>query len=138
MTLWNDLLSLQNELQRLLQAPGSFFREPSSAGVFPPLNVFRAPDGGLIIRAEIPGVERHDVTVTIEGRRLTITGERKAADLNGSYHRRERPHGKFARTVTLPEDIDSARTNASLRNGVLTLTIPQHEAVKPRRIEVTS
>ena len=138
MTLWNDLLGLQDELQRLLQTPGSFFREPSARGVFPPLNVFRGPDG-LIVRAEIPGVEPGDVSVAAEGRRLTISGERKLNALNGaSYHRRERQYGKFSRTVTLPEDIDGARTTASLRNGVLTLTIPQHEAAKARRIEVTS
>ena len=131
MTLWNDLLGLQDELQRLLQTPGSFFREPSARGVFPPLNVFRNPDG-LVVRAEIPGVEPADVSVTTEGRRLTITGERKAGKSNdGGYHRRERPYGKFSRTVTLPEDIDGTRTTASLRNGVLTLTIPQHEAAKP-------
>jgi HSP20 family protein len=138
MTLWNDLLGLQDELQRMLQTPGSFFREPSARGVFPPLNVFRGPDG-LIVRAEIPGVEPGDVSVTAEGRRLTITGERKPTSPNsGSYHRRERPYGKFSRTVTLPDDIDGARTTASLRNGVLTLTIPQHEGARARRIEVTS
>ena len=138
MTLWNDLLGLQDELQRLLQTPGSFFREPSARGVFPPLNVFRAPDG-LVVRAEIPGVEPGEVSVTTEGRRLTITGERKPTQTDGgSYHRRERPYGRFSRTVTLPEDIDGTRTTAALRNGVLTLTIPQHEAAKPRRIEVAS
>jgi HSP20 family protein len=138
MTLWNDLLGLQDELQRLLQAPASFFREPSAAGVFPPLNVFRGPDG-LIVRAEIPGVEPGNVAITTEGYRLTISGERKAAEPTaGSYHRRERPYGKFSRTVTLPDDIDGARTTASLRNGVLTLTIPQRENAKPRRIEITS
>jgi HSP20 family protein len=138
MTLSNDLLGLQDELQRLLQAPGTFFREPSAAGVFPPLNVFRSQDG-VVVRAEIPGVEPGDVTVTTEGRRLTISGERKVTEpANGSYHRRERPRGKFSRTVTLPDDIDSARTSAALRNGVLTLTIPQHEAAKRRRIEIGS
>jgi len=138
MTLWNDLLGLQDELQRMLQTPGSFFREPSARGVFPPLNVFRGPEG-LVVRAEIPGVEPGDLSVSAEGRRLTITGERKGTAPNaGSYHRRERPYGKFSRTVTLPDDIDGTRTTASLRNGVLTLTIPQHEAAKARRIEVTS
>lgn len=138
MTPWNDLLGLQDELQRLLQAPARFFREPSAAGVFPPLNVFRAPDG-LIVRAEIPGVELSDVAITSEGHRLTISGERKAPQpTTGSYHRRERPYGKFSRTVTLPDDVDGARTTAALRNGVLTLTIPQHEAAKARRIEIAS
>lgn len=138
MTLWNDLLGLQDEMQRLLQAPAAFFREPSAAGVFPPLNVFRGKDG-LIVRAEIPGVEPGDVAITTEGRRLTISGERKAVEpAGGSYHRRERARGKFSRTVTLPDDIDGARTTAALRNGVLTLTVPQHEAAKPRRIQIAS
>jgi HSP20 family protein len=138
MTLWNDLLSLQDELQRLLQTPASFFREPSAAGVYPPLNVFRGPHG-LIVRAEIPGVEPGDVAITTEGRRITISGERKQPERTaGSYHRRERQYGKFSRTVTLPDDIDGGRTTAALRNGVLTLTIPQHEAARPRRIEIAS
>jgi HSP20 family protein len=138
MTLWNDLLSLQDELQRLLQAPATFFREPSASGVFPPLNVFRGQDG-LIVRAELPGVEPADVNISTEGRRLIISGERKLPEPPaGSYHRRERQYGKFSRTVTLPDDIDGSRTTASLRNGVLTLTIPQHEAAKPRRIEIAS
>jgi HSP20 family protein len=138
MTLWNDLLGLQDELQRLLQTPASFFREPSAAGVYPPLNVFRGPHG-LIVRAEIPGVEPGDVAITTEGQRLTISGERKPPErAAGSYHRRERQYGKFSRTVTLPDDIDGARTTASLRNGVLTLTVPQHESARPRRIEIAS
>jgi HSP20 family protein len=138
MTLWNDLLGLQDEMQRLLQAPATFFREPSAAGVFPPLNVFRGKEG-LVVRAEIPGVEPGDVAITAEGRRLTISGERKAPEpAAGSYHRRERPRGKFSRTVTLPDDIDGARATAALRNGVLTLTIPQHEAAKARRIEIAN
>jgi HSP20 family protein len=125
-------------MQRLLQTPASFFREPSAAGVFPPLNVFRGPEG-LIVRAEIPGVEPGDVTISTEGRRLTISGERKGnGPAQGSIHRRERPIGKFARTVTLPDDIDGARTTAALRNGVLTLTIPQREDAKPRRIDIAS
>jgi HSP20 family protein len=138
MMLWNDLLSLQDELQRLLQTPASFFREPSAAGVYPPLNVFRGPHG-LIVRAEIPGVEPGDVAITTEGQRLTISGERKPLERTaGSYHRRERQYGKFSRTVTLPDDIDGARSTASLRSGVLTLTIPQHESARPRRIEIAS
>ena len=138
MTLWNDLLSLQDELQRMLQTPASFFREPSAPGVYPPLNVFRGPQG-LIVRAEIPGVEPGAVSITTEGQRLTISGERKPSEgVAGSFHRRERQYGKFSRTVTLPDDIDGTRATASLRNGVLTLTIPQHESAKPRRIEIAS
>ena len=82
-------------------------------------------------------MDRQDLTITAEGRRLTISGERKADGTTpGSFHRRERAWGKFARAVTLPDDIDTARTTADLRNGILTLTIPQLEAAKRRRIEI--
>jgi HSP20 family protein len=138
MTAWNDLLGLQNELQRLLQSPPGFFREPSAAGVFPALNVFRNPDG-VVIRAELPGVDPADVSVTAEGRRLTISGERKASEEpNGGYHRRERPWGKFSRSITLPADVDGSQAGATLRDGVLTLSIPQHESSKRRQIAVQS
>jgi len=139
MTMWNDLLGLQNELQRLLQSPPGFFREPSAAGVFPALNVFRN-EAGVVIRAELPGVDSADVSVTAEGRQLTISGERKGpADTNGGgYHRRERRWGKFSRSVTLPSDIDGSQATASLRDGVLTLTIPQHESAKRRQIAIES
>jgi HSP20 family protein len=138
MAVWNDLLGLQRELQRLLQAPPRFFREPSAAGVFPPLNVFRGKDR-LVIRAEIPGVEPAGLSVDVEGRQLTIRGERKATDAApGGYHRRERPWGSFSRSVTLPDDVDGAQAEASLRNGILTLTIPQHESAKRRQIAVHS
>ena len=102
MAVWNDLVGLQRELQRLLQAPPRFFREPSAAGVFPPLNVFRG-EGRLVIRAEIPGVDPSAVTIDVEGRQLTIRGERQPTDADsGGYHRRERPWGTFSRSVTLP------------------------------------
>ena len=64
MTLWNDLLGLQDELQRMLQTPGSFFREPSARGVFPPLNVFRGPDG-LIVR-DLPRSEPSAVIAAMD------------------------------------------------------------------------
>jgi HSP20 family protein len=134
---FNDLLRFQGEIDRLLRNPAAGFGAGlSGPGAFPPVNVFRSQDG-VTVHAELPGVAPEDVTVTCEGRRLTITGERKAPDTaNGGYHRRERPHGKFSRTLLLPEDLDTEHASAEVRHGVLTLHVPLAAAAKPRAITV--
>ena len=118
MTLWNDLLGLQDELQRLLQTPGSFFREPSARGVFPPLNVFRGPDG-LIVRAEgglvivriLDGaagrtqIEFHQRDVRALGRRTCPVGCCAKNDGLGSVAAAAKPHRPNAEFVGIEEDV---------------------------------
>lgn len=134
----NELLRLQNDLDSYHRTPRSdFFSGASAAGVFPPVNVFRDINGNVLIRAELSGLGPEDITVTTEQRRLTISGERKAehAD-NGGYHRRERPWGRFSRSIELPADLDLERAEARFQQGVITLRIPRAEAAKPRQISV--
>jgi HSP20 family protein len=129
------LLRLQDELDRFLGKP-QFDLGLSGANVFPLVNVFTDGDG-LVVRAEVPGIKPEQLQVQVEPGRLTITGERQQeAAQNGSYHRRERRHGRFSRTVQLPRDLDSEQAAAECRNGVLTVRIPKHAAAKPRQIEV--
>jgi HSP20 family protein len=139
MTLIRDLLQLQQELDRTLQRPTAFLREPSGSGVFPPVNVFRGAHG-LSIRAELPGVAPGDLSVTTEGRQLTIAGERRAQEdaARGGYHRRERAWGRFSRTLHLPDDLDTSKVEASLRHGVLTIDVERREEAKPRQVAVTT
>lgn len=134
---FNDLLRLQSELEHLLNRPAPGYQLGSGAGgVFPPVNVFRNPEG-VVIRAELPGLAPGDITVTSERRRLTISGERKPDQgERGAFHRRERSVGRFSRSVVLPEDLDTERANAQFRDGVMTITIPLAEAAKPRTITV--
>jgi len=134
---FNDLLRFQSEIDRLLRNPSAGFTAGlSGPGAFPPVNVFRSAEG-VVIHAEMPGVAPEDVSVTCEGRRLTITGERKAPEApRGGYHRRERPSGKFSRTLVLPEDLDAEHATAEVRHGVLTLHVPLAAAAKPRAITV--
>ncbi len=134
----NELLRLQSDLESYLRAPrNDFFFGTSASGVFPPVNLFRDASGDVVIRTELPGVAPEDITVTSEPRRLTISGERKPAHVEtGGYHRRERPWGKFSRTIELPADLDLERAEARFQHGVMTLRVPRAEAAKPRQISV--
>src|SRR5262245_55148939 len=135
---FNELLRLQRDLDSYLRNPmAGFFSGPSAAGVFPPVNVFRDKSSNLIVRAELPGVKPEDVSVTVEDRRLTISGEREAeGNGEGSFHRRERPVGRFARSIELPADLDVGKAEAKFNQGVLSLRIPRAEAAKPRQITI--
>jgi HSP20 family protein len=132
-----ELLRLQGELDSRLHSPGSeFFFGPSAAGLYPPVNVFRDPNGNVVIRAELPGLTPEGITVTCEQRRLTLSGERTPDGADNGYHRRERPYGKFSRSVQLPVDLDIDHAEAKFNQGVMTLSIPQAAAAKPRQISV--
>jgi len=133
---FHDLLDLQRELDRFLGKPlGSDFGL-SGGGVFPPVNVFADKDG-VVIRAEVPGVDPNGIEISMEGRTLTICGERRRENGKpGSYHRRERSYGKFSRSVTLPEDLDRDKANAECKHGLLTIRIPKAEAAKPKLLKV--
>lgn len=133
----NELLRLQGELDSLLRSPRSeFYFGASGSGVFPAVNVFRDQKGDLVIRAELPGVKPEHINVTVEQRRLTISGEREAESPGNGYHRRERPHGKFSPSIQLPADLDAEHAEAKFSNGVMTLRLPQAAAAKPRQITV--
>jgi HSP20 family protein len=87
---------------------------------------------------DLPGVNPADLDVTVtEGNVLTIQGERKPAEVaKEAWVRRERGHGKFARTVELPFPVDASKVEAKYEAGVLRVTLPKSEAAKPRKIAV--
>ena len=102
------------------------------------MNAWR-DDEKAVVEAELPGVDPKDVDISVRGRKLTITGERKAEELNEEerYHYKERWHGKFQRSFDLPYEVDSEKVEAVYKDGILTVTLPRAEADKPRKIEVT-
>ena len=90
------------------------------------------------IKMDIPGMEKDDIKVNMHEGRVTITGERKMEeeDKNGDSVRRERYHGSFYRAFTLPEKVLEDKIKAQFKNGVLHLTLPKAEVVKPKQIKV--
>ncbi|MFP4067828.1 MAG: Hsp20/alpha crystallin family protein [Spirochaetaceae bacterium] len=95
-------------------------------------------DGKIMLRLDMPGVEKNDVDVRIEDDQLVIHGARKEETEGTNYVLRERRPGDFHQVFTLDETVDREKIDAKMDKGVLTLTLHLQEAVKPRKIDVKS
>jgi HSP20 family protein len=92
----------------------------------------------IVIRSEIPGVDKKDIEVSMTDQTVTIKGSthKDEKEEKGDYHRREISSGTFSRTLTLPCDVISAETKSSFKDGVLELTVPKSKAVKRHTIKI--
>jgi HSP20 family protein len=133
-----DFERARRQMDRLLSVFSAGTSTPASSGVFPPLIVTEDGDA-IYVEGEIPGIKADDLDISVVGRTLTLSGERKpeeAQDVN--YHRRERKWGSFRKALTLPEDVNADAVRAECKNGVLKLVLPKPEQVKPRKITIKS
>jgi HSP20 family protein len=100
-----------------------------------PVDVYTTKDA-VVIRASVPGVNPDDVEITVEGDTVTLRGEIKPAPEEGNYLLQERRYGPFARSIELAIPIQADQADATFKNGLLTLTIPKAEEIKPKVIKV--
>ena len=134
---WNPARELASmEIDRLNRMLTDFYE--GNRSWMPAVDIFETKDSEFVVKMELPDMKREDISVTFENGVLTLTGERKAEfDGNeGTYHRSERAFGRFSRSFTLPATVDANRINASYKDGVLTIRVPQREEAKPRQISV--
>jgi len=98
----------------------------------------RETDDSYIVNAELPGLTKKDIDITLEDNVLRLSGERRfeKEDERDDYHRIERAYGSFSRAFTLGGGVDASNVKASFKDGVLTVTVPKAEETKPRRIEI--
>ena len=141
---WNpgkELFNWHNQMNRFFD---DFFSSPLSGGEnvsmrdwLPVVDIYDNDDT-IVIKAELPGVDKKDIKVDVNGRILTLKGERSTDNemQEGDYYRKERSFGKFERSFTLPADIDPDKIKADFKDGVLKLNIPKPEAHKPKQISV--
>lgn len=104
----------------------------------PPVDIFQTSDHELVLKAELPDMERDNIDINIENFVLTIKGEKKASNevRDEQYHHVERRYGSFSRSFSLPQTVDPNRVSAEYKQGVLTVRIPLREEAKPRSIKV--
>lgn len=95
-------------------------------------------DKSFVFKAELPGLGKDDIEITLEENLLTLSGERELAekDEGETYHRIERSYGKFSRSFTLPSQVDNSKVEASFNDGLLTIEVLKSEQAQPRKIEI--
>lgn len=137
---FRDLSVLQDRMNRLFNDSYGPKREDdlTSRGTWAPAVDIYEADGGLVLKAEAPGMRREDFEVNVENNTLSIRGERKldAAIKQENFHRVERAYGHFMRSFTLPTTVDATKITADYKDGVLCVRLPIREDSKPRSINV--
>ena len=137
---WREMSTLQHRINHLFNEP--FFRggddDELCMGIWHPAVDMFDDDDKIVIKAELPGMDKKDSSVDIEDRVLTLSGERNYDNevKEENYYRRERTTGKFKRAFNLPADVDADQIKADFKDGVLNVEIPKPEARKPKQITV--
>jgi HSP20 family protein len=132
-----DMITMRRAMDRMLDDAFARGTETRGTGAWLlPMDAY-ITDEAIVIQADVPGIRADELDITLEGDTLTIRGEIKRQEGNKQqYILLERPTGKFERTLNINTPIDHDKVEAAFDNGVLTLTLPKAEAVKPRQITV--
>jgi len=137
---FNELNRIRNEINRIFEDPLAFLAPTSFfEGWEPSIDIYEDPDK-VTVRAELPGMKKEDISVSLDGNTLTVAGERKQEEerKEGSTVRSERFFGRFQRSITLPQPVDPNKLSATYKEGVLTIVCPRSEEAKRRQIQVNT
>ena len=118
------------------EAPKTAERAQPVEYIAPEVNIFETKDG-YVLEAEMPGVNKAGLEITLEGSQIAIVGRRTRDMVNGESFLRERQFADFRRVFELDPAIDTSKISAKMDQGVLTLTLPKSERVKPRKIAIS-
>ena len=126
------------EVDRLNRMFSEFYSDAFSHGWVPPVDIYETEDHEVVLKAELPDLKREDIHLSFENGVLTLKGERKLESnvKRENFQRLERRYGSFTRSFTLPNTVDPTRINASYKEGLLTIRLPQREEAKPKQIAV--
>ncbi len=138
---WRDMETFSDQFNRLLngaQFTPALPSEDSSISSWKPNADIFDQDDKIIIRADLPGVDKKDIHIDLKDNVLTLEGERShEEEVNeDNYYRKERVHGKFLRSFMLHEGMDPDKIKAEYNDGVLNIEIPKPEEKKPKKISV--
>lgn len=135
-----ELASMQDRMNRIW---GNVYERghedvTSRGSWLPPVDIYETDSREIVLKAELPGLRREDIDLTVENNTLTIRGERKRDETirEDRYHRIERSYGSFSRSFTLPNTVDAGKVRAEYREGVLMIQLPLRDEARPRQIQV--
>lgn len=130
---FDPFLEMRRMQQEMNQRLGGL--RTSAAQEFPPVNLWLG-ENSVALTAELPGIAPDDVDLTVRENTLTLKGERKSQDETSVWHRRERPNGRFSRTIQLPFRVDPEQVEARFANGLLEVELHRPESDRPRKIQI--
>ena len=137
---FRDLNVLQDRMNRLFEDAGRTWRtdEPSATTTWSPAVDIFETEGEIVVKAELPGMDRKDITLHLEKNILTVRGERRfeKETKEENYHRIERSYGGFSRTFSIPATVDDEQIRAEYKDGVLKIVLPKKEQAKPKQIRI--
>ena len=141
---WNpfrEMTTMHNRIDRMFNHPywlTSRVDDETGMGMWNPAVDLFEKDDHFVIKAELPGVDKKDITIDLKDRVLTLSGERSYENevKEENYYRRERSYGKFQRAFTLPADVDSDKIKAEFKDGLLQIEVPKPEQLKPKQVTI--
>ena len=139
---FRDLGLLQDRMNRMFDDAGRGWRNEEPAATTrwsPSVDIFET-EGEIVVKAELPGMKREDITLHLENNVLTLRGERKfeKETKEENYHRIERSYGNFSRSFSIPATVDEEKIRADYKDGVLKIALPKKEQAKPKQIKIAS
>ena len=139
---FRDLNLLQDRMNRLFEDAGRTWRtdEPAATTTWSPsVDIFET-EGEIVVKAELPGMDRKDIQLNLENNVLSLRGERKFTKetKDENYHRIERSYGVFSRSFSIPATVDEEKIRADYKDGVLRIMLPKKEQAKPKQIKIAS
>jgi len=140
---FRDVMGIQDRMNRLFEdllTRGRGSEEGLGAGAWMPAVDIYETDDDVVVKAELPGVEKSEIGVEVKGGVLTLRGERKHEKevKEENYHRVERAYGTFLRSFTLAASVEEDKVSAKLANGVLEIHLPKKAEAKPKQIKIAA
>ena len=132
-----EMMTLREAMDQLFN--DAFTRPVSMSGgsVAPAIDLYQNDDS-VVVKAALPGLKAEDVQISVTADVLTLRGEFKQENeqKDATYHIREQRYGSFERSIMLPSDVQTDKSKADFENGILTITLPKAESVKPKTITI--
>jgi HSP20 family protein len=136
---FRDLSMLQDRMNRLFDSSRGWRNDDAAATTTwsPAVDIFET-EGEITVKAELPGMDRNDITLHLEKNVLTLKGERRfeKETKDDNYHRIERSYGSFSRAFSIPATVEEEKIRADYKDGVLKIVLPKKEQEKPKQIRI--
>ena len=138
---WREMSTMENRINRMFNEPfwpAGRLDDDTNMGMWNPAVDLYEKDDHFVIKAELPGVDKKDISIDLKDRVLTLSGERSNENevKEENFYRRERSYGKFQRSFTLPADVDADKIKAEFKDGLLMIEVPKPEQQKPKQVTI--